>query len=46
VDFPQLRPVNDYLKLQGRFRHLPENIINEIQKRVNEDYTKLREKSA
>ncbi len=43
-DFPQLRPVQDYLKLQGRFRHLSEERIAEIQHRVDKEYAKLREK--
>lgn len=43
---PQLKPVSDYLKLQGRFRHLSEDAINEIQQRVTEDYAKLKEKAA
>ena len=46
IDLPQLRPVRDYLKLQGRFRHLSEETINEIQKRVGEEYAKLKEKVA
>ena len=38
-DLPQLRPVRDYMKLQGRFRHLfepkrNEALLNEIQQRV------------
>jgi len=43
-DFPKLRPVTDYMKLQGRFRHLSEDIIDKIQQRVNKEYAKLREK--
>ncbi len=43
-DFPKLRPVTDYMKLQGRFRHLSEDVINKIQQRVNREYAKLREK--
>ena len=46
IDLPQLRPVRDYLKLQGRFRHLSEETINEIQKRVSQEYAKLKEKVA
>jgi pyruvate ferredoxin oxidoreductase beta subunit len=45
LDLPKLRPVQDYLKLQGRFRHLSEDLIKEIQNRVNEEYEKLREKA-
>ena len=44
-DLPKLRPVNDYLKLQGRFRHLSEDAINEIQQRINEEYAGLKEKA-
>ena len=40
---PKLKPVSDYLKLQGRFRHLSEDTINEIQQRVSEEYAKLKE---
>jgi len=44
-DFPKLRPVTDYMKLQGRFRHLSEDVINEIQQRVNAEYAKLKERA-
>ena len=46
LDLPELRPVRDYMKLQGRFRHLSEGTINEIQQRVAEDYAKLKKKAA
>jgi len=45
-DFPKLRPVTDYMKLQGRFRHLSEDIISEIQQRVERDYARLKEKAS
>jgi len=44
LDLPKLRPVQDYLKLQGRFRHLSEEIVAEIQRRVDKEYAKLKEK--
>jgi pyruvate ferredoxin oxidoreductase beta subunit len=44
LDFPKLRPVRDYTMLQGRFRHLPEEVLDRIQTRVNEEYAKLKEK--
>jgi len=43
-DLPKLRPVTDYLKLQGRFRHLSEETVKEIQGRVDKEYAKLMEK--
>jgi pyruvate ferredoxin oxidoreductase beta subunit len=43
-DFPTLRPIKDYMKLQGRFRHLSEGTIEEIQSRVTKEYAELREK--
>jgi len=46
VDLPKLRPVNDYFKLQGRFRHLSEDAIAMIEQRLNEEYAKLKEKAA
>ena len=44
-DLPQLKPLDDYLRLQGRFRHLPEGEIEKIREKVNKDYNKLREKA-
>jgi pyruvate ferredoxin oxidoreductase beta subunit len=44
-DFPQLRPIEDYFKLQGRFRHLPKETIAQIQERVTAKYAKLKEKT-
>ncbi len=40
------RPVSEYLSLQGRFRHLFEATIKEIQRRVGEEYAKLEERAA
>ncbi len=45
IDFTELRPINDYMKLQGRFRHLTEDVINQIQNKVVEKYEELRRKS-
>ncbi len=44
-DVAELRPINDYMKLQGRFRHLSDNNIEIIQNRVREEYTKIRDKA-
>ena len=46
MDPLQLRPVQDYLKLQGRFRHLSPEHINLIQEKVIVEYAKLRQKAS
>jgi pyruvate ferredoxin oxidoreductase beta subunit len=40
------KPVEEYLKLQGRFRHLDKKTIQEIQDRVNQEYEALVQKAA
>ena len=45
IDFPKLRPMKEYIKLQGRFRHLTDNMIEEIEKRVHKEYQELKEKA-
>ena len=44
LELSQLRPVKDYLKLQGRFRHLSDDNISMIQDRVRREYSNLVEK--
>ncbi len=46
VSVSKLKPVQEYLKLQGRFRHLSEATIKEIQDRVDRDYSRLMERVA
>ena len=46
VNPPRLRPVQEYLSPQGRFRHLSEGTIKEIQERVDREYADLKEKVA
>jgi pyruvate ferredoxin oxidoreductase beta subunit len=41
VDVKERKPVQDYLRLQGRFRHLSEDDIKLIQERTDEEYEKL-----
>jgi pyruvate ferredoxin oxidoreductase beta subunit len=45
IDFPKLKPIKEYIKLQGRFRHLTEEMIEGIQKRVEKEYEQLRERA-
>ncbi len=44
-DLPELKPIKEYLKLQGRFKHLTDDAIELIQTRVEEDYMKLKAKA-
>lgn len=45
VEMPEkLRPIEEYIKLQGRFRHLGAEEIEFIKKRVNLEYKKLMNK--
>ena len=44
-EVPELKPVIDYLKPQGRFRHLTPDLISQIQERVTADYNKLKMKA-
>lgn len=46
IDRPKLKPVEEYLKLQGRYRHLMNREIEKIQAMINEDYVKLTKKVA
>jgi pyruvate ferredoxin oxidoreductase beta subunit len=45
IDFPTLRPLKEYTKLQGRFRHLSDDKLQEIEKRVHQEYAQLKERS-
>lgn len=42
IDFPELRPIQDYLQGQGRFRHLTPDLIEKIQQRIFEEYRYLK----
>ncbi len=46
LDTSPLRPVQDYFKPQGRFRHLSEGMVKQIQDRVISEYKELKAKSA
>jgi len=45
IDFPKLKSIKEYIKLQGRFRHLTDEMIGEIEKRVHKEYEQLRAKA-
>jgi pyruvate ferredoxin oxidoreductase beta subunit len=45
IDLPKLRPLKDYFKPQGRFRHLSDDNVSMIQARVELEYNKLLEKA-
>ena len=42
----KVKPLDEYLKLQGRFRHLTEDLRKEIQERINQDYAQLQQKAS
>jgi len=42
MDFQKLRPIKEYLKPQGRFRHLTESMIEEIEKQIHLEYQELK----
>jgi pyruvate ferredoxin oxidoreductase beta subunit len=44
VDVAELRPVEEYFKIQGRFRHLTPEMIAKIQQRVKKEYACLKKK--
>jgi pyruvate ferredoxin oxidoreductase beta subunit len=44
VDPGELKPIKEYLGLQGRFRHLTDEDIERIEKRVRENFERLRKK--
>ena len=41
LDFPKLRPLTDYTRLQGRFKHLPPEVLAQIQETVRYKYNEL-----
>jgi len=45
LDFPELRPLKEYTKLQGRFRHLTDDKLAEIEKRLHAEYKHLKARS-
>ena len=46
ADPPKLKPIKEYLKVQGRYQHLTDEEIEKIQQKVNEEYARLKQKAA
>ncbi|MBM4323004.1 MAG: pyruvate synthase subunit beta [Deltaproteobacteria bacterium] len=45
IDFPKLRPIKEYIKLQGRFRHLTDEMVGGIEVKIHQEYEQLKEKA-
>jgi pyruvate ferredoxin oxidoreductase beta subunit len=45
LDVPKLKPLADYTKLQGRFRHLTPEALSQIESRVVEKYNEIKAKA-
>jgi len=45
VDFPKLKSIKEYIRLQGRFRHLTDSMIEEIEGRVHREYEQLKKRA-
>jgi pyruvate ferredoxin oxidoreductase beta subunit len=40
----EFRPIRDYLKIQGRFRHLTDEVIDKVEQRIHAQYKRLQAK--
>jgi pyruvate ferredoxin oxidoreductase beta subunit len=45
LDLPALKPLTDYTRLQGRFRHLTPEVLAQIQVKVVEKYNEIKAKA-
>jgi pyruvate ferredoxin oxidoreductase beta subunit len=43
--FEELKPVSEYFKIQGRFRHLTDTDVATIQERVNREYAEIKKRA-
>jgi len=46
MDVPKLKPLTDYTKLQGRFRHLTPEALSQIEAKVVEKYNEIKAKAS
>jgi len=46
MDLPKLKPLTEYTKLQGRFRHLSPDMITQIESKVVLKYNEIKSKAA
>jgi pyruvate ferredoxin oxidoreductase beta subunit len=44
VETKELRPLRDYIKPQGRFRHLTDDLIDVLEARIHKEYRRLEAK--
>ncbi|MDP2718995.1 MAG: thiamine pyrophosphate-dependent enzyme, partial [Dehalococcoidia bacterium] len=44
IEIPKFRPLSDYFKIQGRFRHLPPETVQQIEERIRKQYAELKAK--
>jgi pyruvate ferredoxin oxidoreductase beta subunit len=42
-DFSELKPVDEFLKMQGRYRALPPDGVERLQALINEHWAELKE---
>jgi pyruvate ferredoxin oxidoreductase beta subunit len=45
INFPKLRSIKEYIKLQGRFRHLTDAMVEEIERQIHQEYEQLKERA-
>jgi len=45
MELSEFKPLQEYLKYQGRFRHLSEDTVKEIQEKVISEYNRIKEKA-
>jgi pyruvate/2-oxoacid:ferredoxin oxidoreductase beta subunit len=41
---PKKKPITDYLRMQGRFRHMPQDLVEKMQKDIDMEWELLLKK--